>query len=148
MNLSKSVAQCNITQHDFYGWELLAPPPNRQATGPLLVGYPGLLIQYIHSYHPYLKASSTIHNLRKQHTVLKRDPLNMATTLFKLISSLTNSPRLRPVHEISALLTQAADVLFHFMHSPFINEAFSSSDYDIAFDYRIISTGLAFVWRD
>jgi hypothetical protein len=33
-----------------------------------------LLIQYIRSYHPYLQDVSSFRNLRKGHTVVKRDP--------------------------------------------------------------------------
>jgi hypothetical protein len=37
----------------FYGEELLASPTKHQAGGPLLVGCPRLLIQYIRKYPPY-----------------------------------------------------------------------------------------------
>jgi hypothetical protein len=41
---------------NFYGEGLLAPMPNPQAGGPLLVRCPRLLIRYICSYTPYLGA--------------------------------------------------------------------------------------------
>jgi hypothetical protein len=53
---------------------VLAPP---QAGGPPLVGCPRLLIQYIPSYPPYLKAVPSIRNLRTRHAVVTRDPPNM-----------------------------------------------------------------------
>jgi hypothetical protein len=47
------------------------------SVGPLLVGCPWLLIQYIHSYHPYLEVNTYICNLRMCHDVLTRYPSNM-----------------------------------------------------------------------
>jgi hypothetical protein len=61
----------------FLSWGVVSPPPNLQAGGPPLVGCPRLLIQYIHSYPPYLEAFSSIRNLRTCHAVVTRDPLNM-----------------------------------------------------------------------
>jgi hypothetical protein len=52
--------------------------PNPQPGGPPLVSCPWLLIQYIHSYLPYLEAVSYIHNLRAHHAVVTMDPHNMA----------------------------------------------------------------------
>jgi hypothetical protein len=52
--------------------------PNPQAEGPLLVGCPRLLIQYIRSYPPYLEAVFSIRNLRTRHALVTRDPPNMA----------------------------------------------------------------------
>jgi hypothetical protein len=49
--------------------------PNPQAGGPALVSCPRLLIQYIHSYPPYLKAVSSIRNLRMHHAMVTRDHL-------------------------------------------------------------------------
>jgi hypothetical protein len=49
-----------------------------QPGGPPPVGCPRLLIQYIHSYPPYLEAVFSISNLRTRHAVVTRDPLNMA----------------------------------------------------------------------
>jgi abortive infection bacteriophage resistance protein len=47
--------------------------PNPQAGGPPPVGSPQLLIQYIRSYPPYLKAVSSIRNLKAHHAVVTRD---------------------------------------------------------------------------
>jgi hypothetical protein len=55
-----------------------SPTPNPQAGGPPLVGCPRLLIQYIRSYPLNLEADSSIRNLRTRHTVVTRDPPNMA----------------------------------------------------------------------
>jgi hypothetical protein len=52
-----------------YG-ELLAPSLKTQRGGPLLVGCPLLLIQYICRYCPYLEAVSSIRNLRTLHAVV------------------------------------------------------------------------------
>jgi len=43
------------------------PPPNPRAGGPLLVGCPPLLIQYILSYRPYVEAVSSIRSTRTLH---------------------------------------------------------------------------------
>jgi hypothetical protein len=59
----------------FYGGGVVSPPPNPQAGGLPPVGCPRLLIQYICSYSPYLKAVSSIRNLRKCHAVMTGDPL-------------------------------------------------------------------------
>jgi hypothetical protein len=40
----------------FLRWRFVSTSPNPQAGGPPLVGCPLLLIQYIHSYPPYLQA--------------------------------------------------------------------------------------------
>jgi hypothetical protein len=61
----------------FYGEELLAPRPNQQAGGPPLFGCPQLLIQYIHSFPPYLEDVSCILNLMTPHAVGTRDPPNI-----------------------------------------------------------------------
>jgi hypothetical protein len=53
--------------------------PNPPAGGLPLVGCPQLLIQYIHSYPPYLEAVSYIRNLRTRHPVVTRDPPNIRT---------------------------------------------------------------------
>jgi hypothetical protein len=59
---------------------VVSPPPNPQARGPPTVGCPRLLIQYIHSYPPYLEAVSSIRNPRTYHAVETVDPLNMDFT--------------------------------------------------------------------
>jgi hypothetical protein len=61
----------------FLRWRVVSSTPNSQAKGPPLVGYPWLLIQYIRSYRPYLKAVSSICNLRTRHAVVTRDPSNL-----------------------------------------------------------------------
>jgi hypothetical protein len=57
------------------------PTPNSQGGGPLLVGCPRLLIQYIRSYPPELEGVSSIRNLRTRHAVVTRDPPNVNTVL-------------------------------------------------------------------
>ncbi|KDR20055.1 hypothetical protein L798_05448 [Zootermopsis nevadensis] len=53
---------------------------------PPLVGCLRLLIQHIHNYPPYLKAFSSIRNLRTRHAMVTRDPPDMDTfPLGKLI---------------------------------------------------------------
>jgi hypothetical protein len=54
---------------------VVSPPPNPQAGGPPTVNCPRLLIQYIHSYHPYLEAVSSIRNPRTRHAVVTVDTL-------------------------------------------------------------------------
>jgi hypothetical protein len=54
--------------------------PNPQAGGPSLVGCLRLLIQYIHSYPPYLEGIS-IRSLRTRHAVVISDPPNMMQPL-------------------------------------------------------------------
>jgi hypothetical protein len=61
----------------FYGEELLAPTPNPHAVGPLIVGRPRLLIEYIRSYPPYLEAVSSIRIMRTRHALVTRNPPNM-----------------------------------------------------------------------
>jgi hypothetical protein len=65
----------------FYGEELLAPRPT-----PKLEDHP-LLIQYIHSYPPYLEAVSSIRNLRTRHAAVTKDPLNMENCTYSYIKS-------------------------------------------------------------
>jgi hypothetical protein len=60
----------------FLRWGVVSPTPKPQVGGPLLVGCPRLLIQYIRSYPPYLEAFSSIRDLRLPHAIVKRDPLN------------------------------------------------------------------------
>ena len=50
-----------LNEDDFYS-EVVSLTPNSQAEGPLLVGCPRLLIQYIRSLPPYLEAYSAIRN--------------------------------------------------------------------------------------
>ncbi|KAJ4442813.1 hypothetical protein ANN_04406 [Periplaneta americana] len=50
--------------------KVISPSLNPQAGGPPLIGCPRLLIQYIHSYSPYLEAVSSIRNLRTRHAVV------------------------------------------------------------------------------
>jgi hypothetical protein len=54
-----------------------SPPPNPQAGGPLTVGCPRLLFQYIRSYPPCLEAVSSFRNPRTRHALVTVDPLNM-----------------------------------------------------------------------
>jgi hypothetical protein len=56
----------------FYGEELA--PCNPKAGGPLLVGRPRLLIQYIHGCPAYVEGVVSIRNLRTRHAVVTRDP--------------------------------------------------------------------------
>jgi hypothetical protein len=58
----------------FYGVGLLALSHKPQPGEPPLVSCPRLLVQYIHSYPPYLEAVSSIRNLRTHHVVLTDDP--------------------------------------------------------------------------
>jgi hypothetical protein len=57
--------------------------PNTQAGGPPLVGRLRLLIQYIHSYPPYLEAVSSIHNLRMRYAMVTRHPPNVGYNQLK-----------------------------------------------------------------
>jgi hypothetical protein len=50
---------------------------NSQAGGPTLVGCLRLLVHYIRSFPPYLKAVSIILYPRTRHAVVTRDPLSM-----------------------------------------------------------------------
>jgi hypothetical protein len=59
-----------ITKLEFCGEELFSARPTPQAGGPPLVGCPRLLIEYIHSYLPYLQAVSSICNPRMRHAVM------------------------------------------------------------------------------
>jgi hypothetical protein len=68
----------------FYSEELLAPCSTR-AGAPPLVGCQLLLIQYIHSYPPYLEDISSICNLRMRHALVTRDPPNMGINTSKCI---------------------------------------------------------------
>jgi hypothetical protein len=75
----------------FYGEELLtlAHSPSWRNThcwlsataiqyvGPPIVGCTRLLIQYIGSYNPYLKAFTSIRNLRTRHAMVTRDPFKI-----------------------------------------------------------------------
>jgi hypothetical protein len=63
----------------FLRWRVVSPTPYPQAGGPPLVGCPRLLIQYIHSFPPYLEGVSSIRNLRTRHAVVTRDPPNPIT---------------------------------------------------------------------
>jgi hypothetical protein len=66
-----------VTRLLFLQWGVVSPTPNPQAGGLPLVGCPWLFIRYIRSYSPYLKAVSSIRNLRTCHAMVTRDPLNM-----------------------------------------------------------------------
>jgi hypothetical protein len=65
---------------------VVSPPPNPQAGGPPTVRCPRLLMQYIHSYPPYLEAVSSICNLRMRHAMVTVDPLNMVTLSIMVIN--------------------------------------------------------------
>jgi hypothetical protein len=64
---------------------VVSPPPNPQVGGPPTVGCPRLLIQYIHTYPPYLEAVSSIRNPRTCHAVVTVDPLNMEFKIYTVI---------------------------------------------------------------
>jgi hypothetical protein len=50
----------SITEQEFFlRTGVVSISPNPQAVGPPLVGFPGLLIQFIHSYPPYRRLLST-----------------------------------------------------------------------------------------
>jgi hypothetical protein len=76
----------------FYGEELLAPRPTAQVGGPLLVGCPRLLIEYIRSYPPYLEVVSSIRNLRTRPAVVTRDPPSLTPAGYPLGSRLAGPP--------------------------------------------------------
>jgi hypothetical protein len=57
--------------------------PNPQSGGSTFVGCLRLLIQYIHSFSPYLKGVSCIRSLRTRHAVVTRDPPNMIFATYK-----------------------------------------------------------------
>jgi hypothetical protein len=61
----------------FLRWEVVSPTPKSQPGGPLLVGCPRLLIQYIRRYPLCLEAVSSNRNLRTRHAIVTRDSLNM-----------------------------------------------------------------------
>jgi hypothetical protein len=61
----------------FFWWGAVIPMPNLQAGGPSFVDCPWLLIQFIHTYSPYLEAISSIHNLKMCHVMVKEIPSNM-----------------------------------------------------------------------
>jgi hypothetical protein len=58
----------------------VTPTPNPKAGGSPFVGCPQLLIQYIHSYPPYLEAVSLVCNLRMGRAVMTRDLFNWHIT--------------------------------------------------------------------
>jgi hypothetical protein len=62
-----------VTNTRFYGGALLAPPPNPRTGGPPPVGCPRLLIHYIRSYPPSLKAVFSIRNLRTRLALVTGD---------------------------------------------------------------------------
>jgi hypothetical protein len=64
---------------EFLLWSVVRPPPNPQAGGQPPVSCPRLLIQYIRSYPPYLKAVSSIRNPRTSLAMVTGDPFIMAT---------------------------------------------------------------------
>jgi len=82
----------NVT---FLHWGLVSPMPTSKLENNPLPAVPQLLIQYIHSYPPYLEAFSSIHNLRMCHAVVTRDPPNMEPLTYGqrkyLISSKQNT---------------------------------------------------------
>jgi hypothetical protein len=55
----------------FYGGEEFGYLPNLHAGGPLLIGYPLLLTQYILSYASHLEAIFCIRNIRTRQAVVK-----------------------------------------------------------------------------
>jgi hypothetical protein len=57
-----------------------------QAGGPPLVDCPQLLLQYIHSYTPYLEAVSSIRNRRMRHAMVTRDPPNMEMCVIMILN--------------------------------------------------------------
>jgi hypothetical protein len=75
-NLS-CVTVCNTLV--FPGEEFFALP-NTLGGGPLLVTCPQLLIQYIHSYCPYLEAFSSTQNLRMCHAMVTKGQLNLGSS--------------------------------------------------------------------
>jgi hypothetical protein len=56
---------------------IVSPTLNHQTGVPPTVVCTRLLIQYIHSYAPYLDSLSSIHNRRTLHAVVVTDPFNM-----------------------------------------------------------------------
>jgi hypothetical protein len=57
--------------------DVVTPLVKTDTGGPPFVGCPRQLIQYIHSYSPYLEAISSICNLRMNHALVTGDHLNM-----------------------------------------------------------------------
>jgi hypothetical protein len=81
----------NILQHDGILWRrALSVSAKPQAGGPPHVGSPGLLIQYIRSFHPYLEAVSSIRNGKARHDVMKR---NISRTLTDICSSVQDQTK-------------------------------------------------------
>jgi hypothetical protein len=81
----------------FYGEELLAPISTPKLEGPPLVCCPQLLVQYIHSYPPYLEAVSSICNLRRTHIKMNYElPRN---TVIKGSAPSLQKPILEPYHQ-------------------------------------------------
>lgn len=62
----------------FFVSRIVRLPPNPQVGELPLVGYPCLLIQYIHSWYPSLEAVYCTCNLKTRHFVATRDPLRGA----------------------------------------------------------------------
>jgi hypothetical protein len=89
----------------FLQWGVGSSTPNPQAGGPLLVGSPRLLMQYIYIYPPYLEAVSSIRNLRTRHAVVTRDPLNMVQRPHTWSMMSPFKPRYYSVVELSQLCT-------------------------------------------
>jgi hypothetical protein len=84
---------------------VVSPLPNPQAGGPPLVGCPQLLIQYIHSYPPYLEAFSSIRNLSMCHAVVTRDPHNVVIDLIIFPGTEVSMGYLNLVHTVLIFTT-------------------------------------------
>jgi hypothetical protein len=67
-----------VTSLFFLRRGVLRPTANHKAGGSPLVGCPRLLIQYIHSYPPYLEAVFSIRILKTRHTVVTKDSRSIA----------------------------------------------------------------------
>jgi hypothetical protein len=77
----------------------LASHPLPQAEGQPLLCCLRLLILYFRSYPQYLKAVSSISNLRTRHAVLERDPLNMESVHGNKTSNFQNDTIRRTTHK-------------------------------------------------
>jgi hypothetical protein len=67
---------------DCLRWGVLSPTSYSQIDGSLIASCPRLLIQYIHTYPPYLEAVSSIRNLRMPDAMVTRSPYNMACLIW------------------------------------------------------------------
>lgn len=76
---SKSETLYNTLRRGFLAVRVFQPPAQPQSWRNNPYWCPQLLMQYIHSYPPYLQADSSIHNLRVCHATVTTELFNMVS---------------------------------------------------------------------